>query len=109
MAFLQADETRLSCTLSQRNMPANKTKNTARYSSKTKTAEEKIVNLCSFLVSEACGKILNSPKTEKSRFFSFQLCAQVCRFRFTDKRISASFLSAYAVSNSNVLPFLIFP
>ena len=51
-------------------MPTNKTKNIASYSSKTKTAEEKIVHLCSLFVSEACGKILNSPKLTKADFLA---------------------------------------
>ena len=70
----------------------NKTKNTASYSSKTKTAEEKIVHLWPFFVLEACGKILKSPILTKAIFFSYQLCGQVCRPRFINTRISASFL-----------------
>ena len=32
------------------------------------------------------------PYTDKSNFFSYQLCGQVCRPRFINTRISASFL-----------------
>ena len=65
-----------SWTLSQRNMPTNKTKNSASYSSKTETTEEKIVHLCSFFASEACGKILKSPELKKADFLATSCAAR---------------------------------